>query len=272
VNDTRQTTLEALEIQELLARMRDSGIRHAVIETSSHGLAMDRVVGCEYDIAVFTNIAHEHLDFHGTIADYRKVKASLIDMTAAAVDKGIPKSAVLNHDDASFAVLAARPITRRITYGAAKGADCKLLRMTPSINGLQVVCRVGAEQLDIQLRLAGRWNAHNALAAIAVGSALGLPLPQVKAGLEGVAIVTGRMERVDLGQPYQVIIDYAHTPQSLGKVLAELREITAGKLIAVFGSAGERDREKRQQMGAIAAGFSDYAVFTNEDPRHGASG
>jgi len=251
----------------LLARMRDGGMRYAVVETSSHGLAMDRVLGCEYDIAVFTNIAHEHLDFHGSFAAYRDTKARLIDITASAVDKGVPKTAVLNRDDESFAVLERCPIARRVAYGAAVDSDCLLLSATPSARGLLVACDTPAGPIDIDLELSGRWNAHNALAAVAVGVALYLPLDQVKAGLESVTSVTGRMERVELGQPFQVIIDYAHTPQSLVKVLSELRAITPGKLIAVFGSAGERDIEKRAQMGAIAARLGDYAVFTNEDPR-----
>jgi UDP-N-acetylmuramoyl-L-alanyl-D-glutamate--2,6-diaminopimelate ligase len=133
--------------------------------------------------------------------------------------------------------------------------------------GLGVRCATAAGDLSLQLQLAGRWNAHNALAAVATGLALALPLEQIKAGIETVTRITGRMERVELGQPYRVMIDYAHTPQSLEKVLAELREMTPGRLIVVFGSAGERDVEKRPQMGAIAARLSDYAVFTNEDPR-----
>jgi UDP-N-acetylmuramoyl-L-alanyl-D-glutamate--2,6-diaminopimelate ligase len=266
-NDSRQTTLEALEVQEQLARMRDAGLKYVVIETSSHGLALQRVVGVEYDIAVFTNIAHEHLDFHKTIEAYREAKAQLIDLTAGSARKGIDKTAVLNRDDPSYAYLVNRPITRRISYGLQLDADLKADRVLATPDGLRVEASTPLGPLSMRLRMNGRWNAANALAAAAAGITVGLTLDEIRQGLESYRGVSGRMERVDLGQPFSVIIDYAHTPQSLEKVLRELRPITRGKLIAVFGSAGDRDREKRPWMGEIAARLSDYAVFTNEDPR-----
>lgn len=267
VNETRQTTLEALEVQEQLARMRDRGLKVVVIESSSHGLALQRVVGVDFDVAVFTNIAHEHLDFHKTIEAYREAKASLIDLTAASRDKGIVKTTVLNRDDPSFAYLVDRPIARQLTYGIQMDADFKADRVDLIPEGLRLEASTPLGPLAVRLKLSGRWNAANALAAAAAGVAVGLTLDQIRDGLERFSGVSGRMERVDLGQPFAVIIDYAHTPQSLEKVLRELRPITKGKLIAVFGSAGDRDREKRPWMGEIAARLSDYAVFTNEDPR-----
>ena len=267
VNETRQTTLEALEVQEQLARMRDRGLKVVVIESSSHGLALQRVVGVDFDVAVFTNIAHEHLDFHKTIEAYREAKASLIDLTAASRDKGIVKTAVLNRDDPSFAYLVDRPIARQLTYGIQMDADFKADRVDLIPEGLRLEASTPLGPLAVRLKLSGRWNAANALAAAAAGVAVGLTLDQIRDGLERFSGVSGRMERIDLGQPFAVIIDYAHTPQSLEKVLRELRPITKGKLIAVFGSAGDRDREKRPWMGEIAARLSDYAVFTNEDPR-----
>ena len=267
VNETRQTTLEALEVQEQLARMRDRGLKVVVIESSSHGLALQRVVGVDFDVAVFTNIAHEHLDFHKTIEAYREAKASLIDLTAASRDKGIVKTTVLNRDDPSFAYLVDRPIARQLTYGIQMDADLKANRVDLIPEGLRLEASTPLGPLAVRLKLSGRWNAANALAAAAAGVAVGLTLDQIRDGLERFSGVSGRMERIDLGQPFAVIIDYAHTPQSLEKVLRELRPITKGKLIAVFGSAGDRDREKRPWMGEIAARLSDYAVFTNEDPR-----
>jgi UDP-N-acetylmuramoyl-L-alanyl-D-glutamate--2,6-diaminopimelate ligase len=267
LNDSRQTTLEALEIQEQFARMRAGGLKFAVIETSSHGLALKRVVGIDYDIAVFTNIAHEHLDFHKTIDAYREAKAQLIELTAGSADKGVVKTAVLNRDDPSYAYLVKRPIARQIRYGIQLDADLKASRVEATLKGLRVEASTPLGPLSLDLALSGRWNAANALAAAATGVAVGLTLDEIRNGLESFAGVSGRMERVDLGQPFAVVIDYAHTPQSLEKVLRELRPITKGRLIAVFGSAGDRDREKRPWMGEIAARLSDYAVFTNEDPR-----
>jgi len=266
-NESRQTTLEALEIQEQLARMRDSGIQDVVIETSSHGLALQRVAGCDYDVAVFTNIAHEHLDFHRTLEAYREAKAQLIDLTARSAAKGLAKTAVLNRDDPSYAYLVRREISQRISYGVQLDADLKAGRVDASAEGLDIEATTPLGPLALHLPINGRWNASNALAAAATGIAVGLSLQEIRQGLESFTGVSGRMERIDLGQPFSVIIDYAHTPQSLEKVLRELRPVTSGKLIAVFGSAGDRDREKRPWMGEIAARLSDYAVFTNEDPR-----
>jgi len=266
-NESRQTTLEALEIQEQLARMRDSGIQDVVIETSSHGLALQRVAGCDYDVAVFTNIAHEHLDFHRTLEAYREAKAQLIDLTARSAAKGLAKTAVLNRDDPSYAYLVRREISQRISYGVQLDADLKASRVDASAEGLDIEATTPLGPLALHLPINGRWNASNALAAAATGIAVGLSLQEIRQGLESFTGVSGRMERIDLGQPFSVIIDYAHTPQSLEKVLRELRPVTSGKLIAVFGSAGDRDREKRPWMGEIAARLSDYAVFTNEDPR-----
>jgi UDP-N-acetylmuramoyl-L-alanyl-D-glutamate--2,6-diaminopimelate ligase len=267
LNDSRQTTLEALEVQQQLRQMLDAGLAAVVLETSSHGLALQRVVGVDYDVAVFTNIAHEHLDFHKTIEAYREAKASLIDLTAVSAPKGVNKTAILNRDDPSYAYLVGHAIDRRLTYGVQLEADIKAGRVDTTPDGLQIEVTTPLGPMSVRLRLNGRWNAANALAAVATGIAVGLSLDEIREGLERFSGVSGRMERVDLGQPFNLIIDYAHTPQSLEKVLRELRLITRGRLIAVFGSAGDRDREKRPWMGEIAARLSDYAVFTNEDPR-----
>src|SRR5438067_11050859 len=215
LNDSRQTTLEALEIQAQLARMRERGITQVVIETSSHGLALQRVVGVDYDVAVFTNIAHEHLDFHKTIEAYREAKAQLIDLTAASAHKAIQKTAVLNRDDPSYAYLVNRPIARQITYGIQLDADLKADRVEATPQGLRVDASTALGPLALNLKLSGRWNAANALAAAAAGVAVGLTLDEIRQGLKGYSGVSGRMERVDLGQPFSVTIDYAHTPQSL---------------------------------------------------------
>jgi UDP-N-acetylmuramoyl-L-alanyl-D-glutamate--2,6-diaminopimelate ligase len=171
------------------------------------------------------------------------------------------------HPSSTYAYLVDRPIARRLTYGIQLDADLKASRVDLTPEGLRLEASTPLGPLAVRLRLSGRWNAANALAAAAAGLAVGLTLDEIRDGLEEFSGVSGRMERVDLGQPFSVIIDYAHTPQSLEKVLRELRPITKGKLIAVFGSAGDRDREKRPWMGEIAARLSDYAVFTNEDPR-----
>src|SRR6202023_2430813 len=156
LNESRQTTLESLEVQEQLARMRDAGLTFAVIETSSHGLALQRVVGVDYDVAVFTNIAHEHLDFHKTIEAYREAKAQLIDLTAGSARKDIEKTAVLNQDDPSYAYLVKRPIARQITYGIQLDADLKANRVEATPDGLRVEASTHLGPLSLRLRLSGR--------------------------------------------------------------------------------------------------------------------
>ena len=194
-NESRQTTLEALEIQEQLARMRDAGIQDVVIETSSHGLALERVAGCDYDVAVFTNIAHEHLDFHRTIEAYREAKAQLIDITAASAVKGLAKTAVLNRDDPSYAYLVNRPIAQRISYGVQMDADLKANRVEASTKGLQIAATTPLGALDLRLPVSGRWNASNALADAAPGSALGLALDEIRRGRASVWWGSGRTGR-----------------------------------------------------------------------------
>src|SRR5437764_11470240 len=184
LNDSRQTTLEALEVQQQLRQMLDAGLNAVVLETSSHGLALQRVVGVDYDVAVFTNIAHEHLDFHKTIEPYREAKASLIDLTAESVAKGIETTAVLNRDDPSYPYLAQRPIPRRITYGIPPAADRKAQRVEVTPEGLRIEATTPLGALPIRLKQSGRWNAANALAAAAAGIAIGLTLEEIRNGLE----------------------------------------------------------------------------------------
>src|SRR5205085_406806 len=210
---SRQTTLEAPEIQAFLARARDARLRAAVLETSSHGLALHRVDACDYDLAVYTNITHEHLDFHGTFEAYREAKASLIDLTAAGAPKGIAKTAVLNRDDRSYAMLAQRPVSRRLTYGLGLPADVFGRRLASTVSGLELEASTPLGALSLKLPLFGRWNAHNALAAASAAIALDIPLPAIAGGLEAFTGVPGRMERVDAGQPFTVVIDYAHAAE-----------------------------------------------------------
>jgi UDP-N-acetylmuramoyl-L-alanyl-D-glutamate--2,6-diaminopimelate ligase len=266
-NRSRQTTPEALEIQEELATLRAAGARAAVLETSSHALVLERVRGCAFDVAILTNLSHEHLDFHQTFEAYRDAKLSLFAMLADSPDKGFGKCAVLNRDDPAYDYFQARVPTRALTYGEVLDADLMARAVEEGPDSLRFELHGAGAAFPVQLRLAGRWNVMNALAAAAGALALGIPPEAIRQGLERLEHVPGRMERVDLGQPFRVMIDYAHTPQSLEKVLRALRPLTPGRLCALFGSAGERDRDKRPWMGEIAARLADYAVLTNEDPR-----
>ncbi len=267
-NQTRQSTQEAVEIQEFFAELLVSGGTWGVLEATSHALALRKVRGCEIDIAVFTNLTPEHLDFHGTLQSYLDAKAVLFEMLAGSTDKGVPKTAVLNADDPHWRYLADRAAPSNVlTYGIDAHADVQGTIESADAGGSRVRVAHHDETVEIALPLVGRFNVQNALAAAGAGLAAGVPLSIAKTALEHATPVRGRMERVVCGQPFTVIVDYAHTPESLDKVLALLRPLTAGRLIAVFGSAGERDRAKRPRLAEVASRYTDLFVITQEDPR-----
>ncbi|MEO5919349.1 MAG: UDP-N-acetylmuramyl-tripeptide synthetase, partial [Candidatus Limnocylindrales bacterium] len=251
----------------------------AIIETTSHGLAMDRVAAIGYDIAVMTNVTHEHLELHGTFDAYRAAKMSLferLEQSAGNPPKplvGWPRVGIVNVDDpsAELFIAATRAAGANVvTYGHASDATVRLLEVRDDTGGQIVTYRLSGIERSMPLQLQGRFNATNALAVVAIGSALQLDPESIEAGLARVAGVPGRMERVVAGQPFEVIVDYAHSPASLATVLDELApraSARGGGLIAVFGSAGERDVEKRPVMGRIAAERCRLVVLTDEDPR-----
>ncbi len=256
-NDTRQSTQEAVELQEFCAELLVAGGTWGVLEATSHSLALRKMRGIDVDIAVFTNLSPEHLDFHGTLQAYLEAKGILFEMLPQGRDKGVTRTAVLNADDPHWRYLADRAAGARvISYGIDALADVQATKITAF-----------GESVDLRLPLVGRFNVHNALAAVGAGLAAGATLAQARDALARAKPVRGRMDRIDAGQPFAVIVDYAHTPESLEKVLALLRPLTAGKLIAVFGSAGERDRTKRPKLAAAAAKYADHFVITQEDPR-----
>ena len=251
-------------------------------ETTSHGLATDRVRAVTYDAAILTNLSHEHLEFHGSWEAYRDAKLSLFERlatTPAYAAKGDPapawpRTAVINADDPSagaFVGVAQEAGAAIVTYGADEHADVRLTRVEEDGRRLRVAYESRAGAATLQIRLAGRFNAYNALAVVALGEGLGLAADAIRAGLESVERVPGRMETVDAGQPFGVVVDFAHTPASLQAVLDTLAPIAAargGGLIAVFGSAGERDTHKRPMMGRIAGERARLVVVTDEDPRN----
>jgi UDP-N-acetylmuramoyl-L-alanyl-D-glutamate--2,6-diaminopimelate ligase len=275
------TTPAAPELQASLAAMRAAGDPVAVIETTSHALALDRVLGVAWDAAVLTNLTHEHLELHGTFEAYRAAKLRLFEALAAGpynpptrvAGRPWPKVAVVNRDDPSapWFELAARDAGARVvTYGSEASAEVRATEIVDAPAGLQVRFSAPSGPAGLALRIGGRFNALNALAVVALGEGLGLDPAAVRAGLEAMPGVPGRMERIEAGQPFTVIVDYAHSPASLGEVLDILGPATAargGGLIAVFGSAGERDTAKRAVMGRVAAERCRLVVATDEDPR-----
>jgi UDP-N-acetylmuramoyl-L-alanyl-D-glutamate--2,6-diaminopimelate ligase len=260
------TTLEATELQHFLAAAAAAGCTRVALETSSHGLHLHRVDDVDYDIAVYTRITSEHLDIHGSREAYLHSKQRLLQMVGTRPG-GL---AVLDRDDDfAFAPLASMPVARRLLYSASGCAEADLIAEDVRVDarGVYFTAATPWGRAPVELRLAGAFNAGNALAALGAACGDGVSLEAATRGLAGLERVTGRMERVDIGQDFTVVVDYAHTTAALEKVLEELRPATRGRLWVVFGSAGERDREKRSAMGEVAGRLADMVVVTDEDPR-----
>jgi len=264
-NLSGQTTIEAPDVQGWLARMLEAGVQYAVIETTSHALVQERVRACEFDVAAFTNVGHDHLDYHATWEDYLESKARLIDLTANAADKGIEKTAVLNRDDRSYERLARRPIARRWSYGLTTAADLHPLELSVTGSGSRFRMKTPLGETEVDLHVPARFNIYNALCAAGVCLALGVPLDAVGTGLAGFEGVRGRLEPVDVGQDFRVFIDFAHSAGALASALAELRPFTSGRLIVVFGATARSDHD-RPGMGRAAADFADFFIITTDDP------
>ena len=280
-NPEHTTTPGAPALQRALRAMVTAGNRAAVVETTSHGLAAERVRGIAYDAAILTNLTHEHLEFHGSWEAYRDAKLSLFERLAVSSRNPVkaspaptwPKRAIVNADDPSvglFIGVAQEAGAGVMTYGTDAAADVRATHSEEDGRRLRIAYDAPSGSGHLELRLAGRFNVHNALAVVALGDALRLDPAAVRAGLESVEGVPGRMERIDAGQPFGVVIDYAHSPASLQAVLDILAPVAAargGGLIVVFGSAGERDTDKRPMMGRIAAERTRLVVVTDADPR-----
>jgi UDP-N-acetylmuramoyl-L-alanyl-D-glutamate--2,6-diaminopimelate ligase len=272
-NEVPNTTPGALELQAILREMVDAGQRAVVVETSSHGLAQERVAGVAYDAAIFTNLSHEHLDFHGTVEAYRAAKLSLFERLPATAKDGRPGLGVVNADDAEaprFVAATRAAGARAVRFGTGVDADVRLVSLDADASSCRLVADARGRELAVDLRLGARYNARNALAAIALAVGWDLDLEAVAGALATVRGVPGRLESVDLGQPFHVIVDFAHTPGSIDAVATELRALAeprGGRLLSVFGSSGERDVGKRPLMGAAGARSSHLLIVTEDDPR-----
>lgn len=249
------TTPEATEVQALLARFVDGGATHAVLESSSHGFAQHRLDAVEYAVGVFTNLSPEHLDFHKTYEAYAEAKATLMRRA---------KLSVINRDDAAFELFTKAAQHKVITYGVHPQSDVRILGVQAGPHGLSVELAVHGDMANATLPMVGRYNAHNAAAAIAVAEHEGVPVSAVLARLAGFPGVPGRMQLIST-EP-TVIVDFAHTADALTKALNAVRR-PGSRLIVVVGSAGERDPGKRAPIGKAAVEGADYAVLTEEDSR-----
>jgi UDP-N-acetylmuramoyl-L-alanyl-D-glutamate--2,6-diaminopimelate ligase len=267
----RFTTPEAPQVQAMLARMVEVGCKWAVIEATSHGLALHRVDACEYDIAAFTNLGTDHIDFHGGQEAYREAKGRLFALLDSAVEKGIQKSAVVNRDDPACGYFQEQSSARAIEYGLGPMSHVWARDIRPEAwqTRVEIVVQAmggGLSSADVCVPKPGSMNVYNALAATGVGLAAGLDLDQVIRGIESWPGAPGRIERIDEGQPFTVLVDFAHAPDSLRRVLEMLRETNSGRIIAVFGAIGERDKARRPGMARAAAELADYTFVTDDNP------
>jgi UDP-N-acetylmuramoyl-L-alanyl-D-glutamate--2,6-diaminopimelate ligase len=266
------TTPDPTALQAYLARMAETGLTHCVLEVTSHGLAQQRLAGCDFDVAAVTNITHEHLDYHGTFEAYRDVKAGLFAGLGSAPAKAFfpARLAVLNADDPSFEYLRGHVKVQVATYGRRRKADFTTEDVRATADGIRMRVRTADGAYPVESGLTGVYNTENILAALAVAVAgLGVDPEVAAAAVASAPGVTGRWEKIGLGQEFLAIVDFAHTPNALRAVLEAARAQTRqnGRVIAVFGSAGLRDRGKRRLLAATGIDLADLTVLTAEDPR-----
>lgn len=260
------TTPTAPEIQQYLAQMVEAGLTHVVLEMTSHGLEQGRLVGVDIDVAVITNITHEHLDFHGSFENYRDAKAIMFRMLSESFrKKGVPKLSILNADDPSYEYFTQIEADKVVSYSIYAESDNRVTDIAYGVSATDF--QIGNTKYS--LRLVGEFNVYNALAAVSAAYAVGIGVPLIRRGLKAVKSVSGRMERIDKGQDFIALVDFAHTPDALKKAIQAARIMLnpENRLIIVFGSAGLRDIEKRYLMAEVAANYADMTVLTAEDPR-----
>jgi len=260
VNKKGSRTLEDIFVlQGMLAKMKKAGCEYAVLEATSQGLDQNRLWGVGCDVAVMTNLTQDHLDYHGTMERYAAAKAKLF--------KKHPRVIALNRDDEWFEYFQVRTRAQEKTYeyGTGPQANARITGVQLAKKGSDFNLELDGQMLKLHTKLAGKFNVYNCAAAAIAGHAEGLTIEEIRNGLAAVAAVPGRLERVNAGQPFEVVVDYAHSPDALDNVLETMRRLTSGKLLLVFGATGDRDRAKRPIMGEIAAKYADRIFVTDEE-------
>jgi UDP-N-acetylmuramoyl-L-alanyl-D-glutamate--2,6-diaminopimelate ligase len=257
------TTPESVDLQGFFGEIRDAGGKFAVLEASSHSLAMDRLWGCHFQAAVFTNLTREHMDFHKTFDDYFAAKRRLFEGTGA----GAPEVAVLNTDD-EFGKRLAGLARKTVTYGLESDAEITTKKFQLTFDGLTFTAQTSNGKVNVVSRLVGRINVYNLLAAIGTAQSLGLSNEVIEKGIRELESVSGRFQRIDLGQPFLVIVDYAHTDDALKNLIRTARELNPkGRVITLFGCGGQKDRTKRPVMGEVTGRLSDLTILSSDNPR-----
>jgi len=257
-NNLKMTTVSPFLLQKMLKDMVRAGCEDAVLEVTSIALDQHRLWGIKFHTAVFTNLTHDHLDYHQNMEQYRQAKEKLFS--------DYPALSVLNSDDPVSAKLAQYDSGTQLTYGLGQNPLVAAKKVLSRPGGTDFILVVGQKQASLNLPLPGIFNVYNALAAATVGIGLGISIESVVEGLRSIRPIPGRMEVIEVGQPFTVIVDYAHTPDALQKVYETLKPTVRGKLISVLGATGRRDRTKRPILGALAGKYADFVILTDEDP------
>jgi UDP-N-acetylmuramoyl-L-alanyl-D-glutamate--2,6-diaminopimelate ligase len=262
IHKSKDTTPEPPDLQDILRRMADEKSDYCVMETSSHGIEFFRLTGCQFKVAVFTNLTQDHLDFHHTMENYLNAKLKLFRWLK-------PKDfAIINIDDSYGHHFVMATQARVISYGLSPKADVRAERISYHIKGTSYRLVTPTGEIDIDTKLVGRFNVYNALAAVAVAISQNIDLQTIKAGLEAKIWVSGRFELVERGQEFAVVVDYAHTPDGMENVLSLAKSLNPKRVITLFGCGGDRDKEKRPIMGEMADRYSDELIITADNPRN----
>lgn len=267
IKETKNTTPESLSLQQIFSEMVEKKVDTAIMEVSSHALHLGRVRGCEYNIAVFTNLTQDHLDYHGTMEAYRNAKGLLFAQLGNIYNEPVKKIAILNGDDEATEEYEKMTAAQVITYGIDQECDVRATNIKITAQGTSFHVNAFGTEADVTLKMIGKFSVYNALAAMTACLAEGVALQSIIQSLEGVQGVSGRFEPVDAGQSFTVIVDYAHTPDSLQNVLQTVREFAKGKIFVVVGCGGDRDKTKRPIMAKIASEHGDYVILTSDNPR-----
>lgn len=270
IREVSNTTQEACVLQKSFRQMVERGAEYCVMEVSSHALHFGRVLGCDFRTAIFTNLTQDHLDFHHTMDRYLQTKSLLFSRLGNTFNNEPfgRKYAVINEDDPASEYMKQVTAAQVITYGLQPDADVRADQIRLTAGGTTFHLTTFAGEAEVKMKLIGKFNVYNTLAAITAALIEGMSLKQIVNALETVSPVEGRMELVEEGQPYLVVVDYAHTPDGLENVLQTVSEFAEGKIYCVFGCGGDRDRGKRPQMGRLAAELSDVTIVTSDNPRN----
>lgn len=261
--EAKNTTPESVDLQNFFAELRDQNCRYAVMEVSSHALEMHRVDGCKFTVAVFTNLTRDHLDYHQTMERYFAAKQKLFVGTEGTP----PQWGVVNVDDEWGTRLNATLSSKKITYGLRETAQVHPSAIEYSYDGLKMTAETPRGSLLIESALVGQPNAYNILAAVAASIALDIDMETIRQGIRNIHSIPGRFEKINCGQPFAVVVDYAHTDDALRNVITAARRLTQHRVITVFGCGGDRDRKKRPLMGEVAGRLSDLTILTSDNPR-----